>query len=245
VGALPPIEDLDALTTTRLAWHSLAEHVLAAARYRAVGRIGLRATPGGYGTPPYERDDVRQELRIVANELHVIGPDDRAMHPLSTVAHAARVVGIEPGAPANVYEPSTSAEHDAPLAVDLGATQVLASWFELAWSVLEELAATAGPDVAPSDVTLWPEHFDAAINLGDEALGTRGTFGASPGDDEHPEPYLYVTHWADVPDDPYWNDSNFAGASLDYSTLQTDADPRAAALDFYCRGLEVLSSTQG
>ena len=57
-----------------------------------------------------------------------------------------------------------------------------------------------------------------------------GTFGASPGDDAHDEPYLYVTHWADVPPDPFWDDDAFAGASLPLSVLvapRTSSRPRS------------------
>ena len=43
----------DSLLTTREAWHRLAEHVLAAARYAATGDIGLVPAPGGFATPPY------------------------------------------------------------------------------------------------------------------------------------------------------------------------------------------------
>jgi hypothetical protein len=85
-------------------------------------------------------------------------------------------------------------------------------------------------------VQLWPEHFDASVDLGDEAAGQRGTFGASPGDDRHPLPYLYVTHWADQPDDPYWNDAGFGGASLGYESLAGAPDPRAAAGAFFGQG---------
>ena len=36
--------NVDALVRTRNAWHVLAEHVLAPARHRATGKIGLRFT---------------------------------------------------------------------------------------------------------------------------------------------------------------------------------------------------------
>jgi hypothetical protein len=47
---------------TRAAMHALAEHVIAPARYRAEGRIGLIPTPGGFGTPTFgEGERVRVE----------------------------------------------------------------------------------------------------------------------------------------------------------------------------------------
>jgi len=39
------------LVQTREALHAVAEHVLAAVRYRDAGRIGLTVTPGGFSTP--------------------------------------------------------------------------------------------------------------------------------------------------------------------------------------------------
>ena len=129
--------------------------------------------------------------------------DDAVEHAetLTTLAAAAGALGVEPGAPP-VYPPATPLEPDAPLVVDDDAAHVLAAWFDLGWSVVGALDAP---------VTLWPEHFDVACSQGDEAAGQGGTFGASPGDAEHPEPYLYVTHWADVADDPYWNDDRVRG----------------------------------
>ena len=81
-----------------------------------------------------------------------------------------------------------------------------------------------GPPTARTQ--LWPEHFDLSIDVGDEAAGTRGTFGSSPGDAAHPEPYLYATHWSsDVEPDPFWNDTAFAGANLPYAALRRRRPP--------------------
>jgi hypothetical protein len=119
--------------------------------------------------------------------------------------------------------------------VDGDAAARLADWFGLGASVLEELRCGA-PDAGATRLQLWPEHFDLSVDLGDEAAGRRGTFGASPGDAAHPLPYLYVTHWADVPDDPYWNDAAFAGASLGYEQLLSSAEPRRDALAWLATG---------
>lgn len=225
---LAPIRDLDTLVRTRLAWHSVAEHVLAAARYAAEQRIGLVVVPGGFATP---RTPDGGSARIHGAQLVVRRGEGERTFPLTTLASAAAALGIAPGC-MPVYTPTTELRADAPLDVDLDAAAVLGAWFQLGWSVLEELAD--GP-------TLWPEHFDAAVDLGDLAAGTRGTFGASPGDTAHPEPYLYVTHWVDLGDDPYWNDAAFPGASLTYGTVARAADPVAAAREFYARGRIVLS----
>ena len=82
---------------------------------------------------------------------------------------------------------------DAPLAVDAAAAAALADWFGFATSVSRSCGVDleAGRAVAQ----LWPEHFDLAFELGDADAGTRANYGASPGDADHPEPYLYVGPW--------------------------------------------------
>ena len=61
--------------------------------------------------------------------------------------------------------------------------------------------------------SLWPEHFDIAIESGPEALGRRANYGASPGDEQHPEPYLYVGPWQDQGGGELWNATAFAAPS--------------------------------
>jgi hypothetical protein len=241
-GPLAPITDLDAFHATRDSWHRLAEHVLAPARYRATGRIGLRAAPGGFGTPPYTNAGGEEEqLRVEGIALLVVRNEEPWSVPITTVAEAARTVGIEPGAPAEVYTPNTPLEPDAPLVVDEGAAELLGAWYELTGAVLERVRADAPDADSPSLVQLWPEHFDLAADVGPEEHGGRGTFGASPGDDVHADPYLYVTHWASVPPDPYWNETAFAGATLGYRDLVGGTDPFAHALEFFGRGRAVLA----
>src|SRR5262245_61399577 len=48
---LAPLPPTEALVTTRTTWHALAERVMAPARRTACGKIGLRFTRGGFGTP--------------------------------------------------------------------------------------------------------------------------------------------------------------------------------------------------
>jgi hypothetical protein len=239
--SLAPIADLDRFHATRDSWHRLAEHVLAPARYRATGHIGLRAAPGGFGTPPYTNSGGEEEqVRVEGVALLVVRNEEPWSVPISTLAEAARTLGIEPGAPAEVYTPNTPLEPDAPLVVDEAAAEQLGAWYELTGAVLERLRADAPQPDAPSLVQLWPEHFDLATEVGSEERGARGTFGASPGDAEHAEPYLYVTHWADVATDPYWNETAFAGATLAYRDLLGAADPFTHALEFFARGRAVL-----
>lgn len=230
----------EAFVATRRSWHALAEHVLAPARYAATGRIGLRATPGGFGTPIFGSDE---QVRVEADVLvHVRDGEERARAPITTLREAAGLLGREAGAAPGVYEPTTPCQPDTRLPIDPSAAAVLADWLGLGTSVLEQLRADTTLEDNPSLVQLWPEHFDLATELGDATRGTRGTFGASPGDDEHAEPYLYVTHWSDVPPDPYWNDTTFAGASLSWRELRAAEDQRETALQFFRRGRDVLGA---
>jgi hypothetical protein len=115
--------------------------------------------------------------------------------------------------------------------VDIEAATVLGDFYGLACSVLEQLRADEG-DGDPSLVQLWPEHFDLAIELGSEAAGQRANFGASPGDDAHDEPYLYVAPWTAEVSGEFWNAAGFNGAELTYSELISADDHRRTALDF-------------
>ena len=64
----------------------------------------------------------------------------------------------------------------------------------------------------PRSSELWPEHFDIAMELGDDAAGKRANFGASPGDESHDEPYLYVGPWnPDLASGELWNGTGFQG----------------------------------
>ena len=238
---LPPLGDRGALERTRLSWHSVAEHVLAPARYHAEARIGLRVTAGGFGTPPLPSGaTVRVEGAMLVVDRGDAARTTRTTTTLTTIAAAAAALEIEPGAPADVYTPTTPLSPDIALFIDPAAAAALAAWFALGWAALGSLRADAPPTDAASDPTLWPEHFDAAIDLGDADVGARGTFGTSPGDAAHPEPYLYVTHWTDVPDDPYWNDAAFPGASLSYSEVAAAPDAAVAIQSFFARGRATL-----
>ena len=89
---------------------------------------------------------------------------------------------------------------------------------------------------------LWPEHFDTAVEMGSYDLGRRASYGASPGDAAHPEPYLYVAAWGEIDrSDGYWNDENFNGASLSYQDLLAAGDQRETAMAFFRQGFDRLT----
>jgi hypothetical protein len=118
-----------------------------------------------------------------------------------------------------------------PADVDPAAAQALGDVYGFGCSVLEQLRADE-PDGDPSLVRIWPEHFDIAIELGSESRGTRMAVGVSPGDEDHPEPYLYVAPWTAEISGELWNATAFKGAELGYADLLAAEDQRRAALDF-------------
>lgn len=201
LGPLPP-----GFGQTRVVLHRIAEDVLKPARERVTGRFGLRALPGGFGTPPF--GEVTQ-LHVDGTELVTRERGDVRREPID---------GVDPDA-----------------------ASALATWFAFAAGVLEELLADADASLSPTPAQLWPEHFDLAIELGDEGAGRRATYGASPGDDKHPEPYLYVATWNPPPDGPLWNATAFAGSELAYPELLAASDRRACARDFFQTRLDALS----
>jgi hypothetical protein len=218
---------------TRQALHALAEHVLAAARHRSNGKIGLRFTRGGFGTPFFGDDE---QVRIDGATIVYQQGHRETQSPIGSAESAAAFVGIECGAPSEVYRPTTSIDPSAPLVVDPASSRYLGDLYGFATHVLEELRARATDDDAPSRVQLWPEHFDVAVEFGDESRGRRAGYGLSPGDDDHGEPYLYVVPWGECPSDPWWNATYFTGARCDLSELIAAPDQREHALSFFEEG---------
>lgn len=201
--------DLEVLTASRDALHRVAEQVLAAELYRHTGRIGLRPTPGGIGTPTFIVDGTTRQLRVEGLDLVLVQGDERASWPLSTIQDAGRQLDLVPGAP-DVYQAVTPYEPDRPLDLDADAVRVVAEWFAVGADALERFAATHG-GADPSRPQLWPEHFDLAISIGEV------NYGVSPGDDPHPVPYAYVGPWTVPPDagqdGSWWNQAYGRGVS--------------------------------
>ena len=163
--------------------------------------------------------------------------------------HEARV--LEPSPPASTdpdwfadfHDPLTPGDPAAELPVDPAASRVLGDWFGFATAVLEELRRTDGARQV-GRVQLWPEHFDPAVELGDRGADQRASYGASPGDVDHEQPYLYVAAWAEIDRTvPFWNDGAFNGASITYRELQATADPFETALDFLRTGHRILTGS--
>ncbi len=190
----------DVLVATRLALHGVAEHVLAAALHGWNGRIGLRATPGGFGTPIVEVAGGARRVRVEGVDLVVEADGRTERAALTTLGAAADLVGlVEPGAPTGLYEIATPCDPEAPLVVDPAAASVLADWFALVDEALVRFVADVDAAGDEAVAQLWPEHFDLALTV-DEV-----NYGGSPGDGDHPAPYLYVGPWSQPPH-PLWNE---------------------------------------
>jgi hypothetical protein len=213
----------DGFAATVASLHQVAERIVAPAR-KPDNEIALEATPGGFGTPFFEHGGIRHQVRVEGTELvHAEGERERRV-PLESLAMAAEAVA----------ELLPEAElGDEPLAVDPASARILGEWYRFGAAILTRLLATATTADAATPVRLWPEHFDIAIELGAEDEGSRANYGASPGDGDHPEPYLYVGPWTGEVEGALWRASGFKGAEMSYSELLAAGDPQATALDFF------------
>ena len=218
---LPPT-----FNATVAALHRVAEQIVAPAR-KPDNEIALSATPGGFGTPEFEHEGRLQQVRVDGAELvHRSGADERR-GPLTTLEVARQLVAeLVPGGP-------LSGERQD---VDAVAAARLAEWYAFGAAILGELA-----DDTATPVRLWPEHFDIAIEMGDEAAGQRANYGFSPGDDDHDEPYAYVGPWTADVSGALWRATGYRGAELTYSELLAAGDQRDAALRFFTTRRDALA----
>jgi hypothetical protein len=211
------------LAATRQSWHRVAEHVLAAGQFADAGTIRLRYHPGGIATV---RGVAGRQLAVVGSDLVVLEPDGTGRStPLTTVRAAAAFAGVNPGLRGS-YAPATSADVDAPLPVDAEAARQLAAWYALGDASLHRFADDVG---SPQDPVLWPEHLDLGVTVAEV------NYGASPGDAEIAQPYLYVGPHAGPPtSDDYWNTAFGAAATAD--RIRTIDD----AVEFFHRGRKLI-----
>jgi len=214
----------ETFSVTRDALHRVAAELVAPAR-KPDNEIALRQTPGGFGTPEFDFEGRRTQVRVDGIELVLSrdGEEDRV--ELRSIAVGGGLLGpglLPDGVPAD----------DEPLGIDAEAAERLADFYALGAQALAQLKAAMPPDAQSSDIDLWPEHFDIAIEAGSEAAGRRANYGASPGDEGHAEPYVYVGPWSAPTEGELWNATGFDGAELGYAELLGADDPVAAALEF-------------
>ncbi len=198
--------DLEALIATRRALHVVAEHVLMPDLHDWTGHIGLRPSPGGFATQPYaHRGGATRRLRVEGTEV-VDERDDVVVTrvPLTdpvTLGELRAALGITGSAPGDIYDLGSDGSPHQVLVLDPDSTALVADLFAVAQAALTALLneAQSEPDRPVGDdgvgvIQLWPEHLDLSCSL-DEV-----TYGASPGDDDHPEPFLYASPWAPAPE---------------------------------------------
>ena len=220
----------DGLAATRVSLHRLAEHVLSPARAQANGKIALRFTRGGFGTP-FFADDV--QLRVAGGQLIVEDGEGERSAPITTLGAMVAHVGphLAPG--------TEIPDADRRLAVDPAAAGSSATGSASAPAPRRAALPGRRPARALARAAL-ARTLRPGIDLGREADGHRAGYGASPGDELHPLPYLYVTPWAGVPAGALWQAEPFPGAELGYAALLEADDQRAAALGFFAARLAAL-----
>ncbi|MGN6253991.1 MAG: hypothetical protein ACTHO8_03300 [Solirubrobacterales bacterium] len=206
----------------------------------------LETLPDRFGATVAElhrvAEDVVAPARKPDNEIALeatVGGFGTPLFEWDGAMHQVRVEGVE-----LVRETDGEQEREALDGVDPEAARVLAAWYEFGAAVLERLRDEADAAEAASEPILWPEHFDIAIEMGDDAAGARATYGFSPGDENHSEPYAYVAPWTAQPVGGLWNATGFGGAELGYAALLAAADPVREALDFMRSRRDALAQGQ-
>jgi hypothetical protein len=218
------------LVTTRRSLHALAVRVISPLRVQATGNeIALQVRPEGFGTPDLPDGGW---VGTAGTQLVRMGGDgDEKAIAITSLRAAARFVGLA--------DALAAALPDDTLELHAGATLILAEAWATGQEALQQLVDNARPDDDVSPIRLWPEHFDIAVELG--AGDARGTFGVSPGDDDHAEPYAYVAPWtapAETGPSTFWNAHGFTGA-------ERPADDPDELYAFFREAARLLSSRPG
>jgi hypothetical protein len=210
---------------TRAGLHRAAAELLAPAR-KPDNEIALLAIAGGFGTPVFSFGDQFVQVRVERDNLWT-GRNGVEQHErLTSIAAGAELIGTD-------LFPEGVPDDPTPLDVDGAAAEQLGRWFSFGREVLEHLREEWRDD-DPTEALLWPEHFDVAIEAGSESDDKRATYGFSPGDLAHEQPYLYVAPWSAKVTSELWQARGFRGAEIRYAELLEVEDQFETALEF-CR----------
>jgi hypothetical protein len=185
-SSAPPVSsapDPAVLVTTRRRLHGIGECLMAGPERRAGGRFTLRVTPGGFATTG------GPALRLDGTDLVV--DEIRRVAVTGTFSELADALGVDFGPPPDAYPDGSQARPGDDTSLDAASARLIADWYLMADAALRVLAPRQTP-------ILWPEHFDVAILLDDTS------YGASPGDAFHAEPYAYVSS-DNHGDSDFWN----------------------------------------
>ncbi len=224
--------------STRESLHLLAFYVLSPARQQTNGKMALRYTHRGFGTPFFGED---RQVRVEGLDLVKQDARGASAVPITSLDDAARFVGVDldPGS-GDRFDVPPLGDSSAHLDLSQRAASAVSDWFGFMTVVLEELRYEDPAAALQTRVQLWPEHFDVAVEFGDPELQSRASFGGSPGDEDHPDPYLYVAPWVSQSPDPFWSETHFGGARLSYEALLESDDQIATALRFFRKGKSLL-----
>jgi hypothetical protein len=216
----------------------------ALAGLRPLGPTPLRPLPAEYGPDRTELHRIAEHvlkpkrLLETGNEIALrYTPDGFGTPPWESGAESgrpgsARVAGTE------IVIVDGDREERTPIEVEAAVVSAIATWFALGTAALATLVERH-PELDPEPIRLWPEHFDVATVLGSESGGSRANYGASPGDDDHPEPYLYVGPWQEQQGE-VWNATSFHGAELGHAELLRAPDQLERATAFFLEHLQAL-----
>jgi hypothetical protein len=222
---------IETLRTTRTSLHAVAEHVMAASQYARKRRLGLRQATGGFATQHYVVDGIERRMAVLGTELVVrddVEGEATELHvPITSLRAAGGLAGGPVGMPSDAYQPSPMPDPDRDLAVDPGAAAHFADFFARVQAALTVFAAELVAE-GPSEIQLWPEHFDLAVTISEV------NYGGSPGDAEHDRPYLYVGPFEPPARGGFWNEP--FGASRDWR----EVDGVEGALRFFREGLAAM-----
>ncbi|MBA3798909.1 MAG: hypothetical protein H0X18_07410 [Geodermatophilaceae bacterium] len=92
-AALVPLSD--SFPATRLAMHRVAAYVVSPARRHAMGRMGLRAAPGGF-SPTYSGPEGMTTVGVEGTDIVTHSDAGRRRESLSSLAAAGPFVGVDP-----------------------------------------------------------------------------------------------------------------------------------------------------
>ena len=119
----------------------MAFFAVSPARYRAIGRMGLQPTPGGFGTPQFEG----QVARVEGTHLVFESAAGVATQEISTVRDAAVFFGGDYDVDwfTDFKDPLQPVDPYSPLVISEPAALFVADWFVFGWEVLEKLRSHA------------------------------------------------------------------------------------------------------
>ena len=230
---------------TRAALHRVAVYVVSPARRRSNGKIGLRWTMGGLGTPFFAGPSGDEQVRLIGGTLVRQVGETTTTDRLTNLNRAAAFALDGP--------PDTASGEgfDVPAARRprrrAGVDDAAAEWLGTGSVSAGRCSRSCGPPPRRSN--------RRGCSCGPSTSTRRSTAGWATGagwprSARRPvtpsisEPYFYVlpADFDELPSSDLWNASSFRGAVLRLSELVDAPDQRVAALDFFAARQALLES---